>query len=161
MNATPGGGKPARARPRRFLLEVLSSRHRGARSADEAAGAAGNPLHDSVPVIPGLLNLVHVRNTGAAFGFLNAVDFPVQGAVVALVATLALMGSRSNAARLSSHERLARVGWRSFWAEPSEPARRLTLARLLISSTCLRRLGTSGVHVADSAYPRVAAMLAT
>ncbi len=31
---------------------------------------AGLGLHDSVPVINGFLNLVHVRNPGAAFGFL-------------------------------------------------------------------------------------------
>lgn len=26
------------------------------------------PIHESIPIIPGLFNLVHVRNTGAAFG---------------------------------------------------------------------------------------------
>jgi signal peptidase II len=68
------------------------------------------PLHDSVILIPGLLNLVHVRNTGAAFGVLNAVDFPYKPAVVALVATAALIGIALYAARMSSHERLARIG---------------------------------------------------
>jgi signal peptidase II len=68
------------------------------------------PLHDSATVIPGFLNLVHVRNTGAAFGFLNAVDFPYKSAVVALVATAALMGIAFYAARVSSHERVARLG---------------------------------------------------
>jgi len=53
---------------------------------------------------------VHVRNTGAAFGFLNAVDFPYKAPVVALAAALALMGIAVYAARLSSHERLARIG---------------------------------------------------
>jgi signal peptidase II len=68
------------------------------------------PVHGSVPVVPDLLNIVHVRNTGAAFGFLNAVDFPYKAAVVALVATAALAGIAIYAARMSSHERLARVG---------------------------------------------------
>lgn len=68
------------------------------------------PVHGSVPVVPGLLNLVHVRNTGAAFGFLNAVEFPYKSAVVALVATAALIGIALYASRMSSHERLARVG---------------------------------------------------
>ncbi|MGE5199958.1 MAG: signal peptidase II, partial [Rhodospirillaceae bacterium] len=68
------------------------------------------PLHDSITVIPGVLNIVHVRNTGAAFGFLNAVDFPFKGVVVALVAAAALMGIALYAAQLSSHERLARAG---------------------------------------------------
>ena len=40
--------------------------------------ASSSALHESVTVIPGFLDLTHVRNTGAAFGFLNAVDFPVQ-----------------------------------------------------------------------------------
>jgi len=68
------------------------------------------PLHESIIVIPGVLNLVHVRNTGAAFGFLNAVDFPFKAAVVALAAAAALFAIAIYAARLSSHERLARVG---------------------------------------------------
>ena len=38
------------------------------------------PLHDTVTVIPGLLNLTYVRNTGAAFGMLNAQRLRVQAA---------------------------------------------------------------------------------
>lgn len=68
------------------------------------------PLHDSVPVVPGVLNLVHVRNTGAAFGFLNDVHFPGKAAAVAVVATGALIGIALHAARVSSHQRLARAG---------------------------------------------------
>jgi signal peptidase II len=68
------------------------------------------PLHDSVTVVPGVLNLVHVRNTGAAFGFLNGVEFPCKATVVALVATAALVGIALYAARESSHERLSRIG---------------------------------------------------
>ena len=36
-------------------------------------------LHEAVTVIPGLLNLTHVRNTGAAFGLLNATPPPARG----------------------------------------------------------------------------------
>jgi signal peptidase II len=68
------------------------------------------PIHGSIPVVPGVFNLVHVRNTGAAFGFLNAVDFPYKAAVVALIATAALIGIALYAARMSSHDRLARIG---------------------------------------------------
>jgi len=68
------------------------------------------PLHDSVPVVPGVLNLVHVRNTGAAFGVLNDVHFPGKTAAVALLATGALVAIAFYAARVSSHERLARLG---------------------------------------------------
>jgi signal peptidase II len=68
------------------------------------------PLHDSVTLVAGWLQLTHVRNTGAAFGFLNAADFPYKQVVVALSATAALIGIALYAARVSSHARLARVG---------------------------------------------------
>ncbi len=68
------------------------------------------PVHESVEVIPGFLNLTHVRNTGAAFGFLNAADFPFKSALLALVATIALIGIGAYTARLSPHERIARLG---------------------------------------------------
>jgi signal peptidase II len=47
--------------------------------------------HDSVTVIPGLLNLTHVLNSGAAFGFLNASDFPFKTVVIAMLAVCALI----------------------------------------------------------------------
>ena len=50
-----------------------------------------------------------MQNTGAAFGILNAVDFPYKAAVIALVATVALVGIAVFAAGLSPHQRLARV----------------------------------------------------
>ena len=49
------------------------------------------PTHDSVTVIPGLLNLTHVLNSGAAFGFLNASDFPFKTVVIAMLAVCALV----------------------------------------------------------------------
>jgi signal peptidase II len=67
-------------------------------------------LHESVNVIPGVLDLTHVRNTGAAFGFLNAVDFPFKPAVITTVAGLALVAIALFAARLQRTDRLARVG---------------------------------------------------
>src|SRR5215831_4010087 len=42
----------------------------------KAAVRATLPLHASREIVPGLLDITHVRNTGAAFGILNAVDFP-------------------------------------------------------------------------------------
>ena len=68
------------------------------------------PLHASVTVVPGLLDFTHVRNTGAAFGFLDAVDFPFKTAVIVLVATAALIGVGLYAADLAPHQRAARVG---------------------------------------------------
>ena len=104
-------GRAGDGPPRRFALEagVIA----GVVAVDQATKLlvrAEVPIHGTVPVIPDLLNIVHVRNTGAAFGFLNAVDFPYKAAVVALVATAALIGIALYAARMSSHERLARIG---------------------------------------------------
>jgi signal peptidase II len=71
---------------------------------------ASLPLHATVPVIPGLLNLTHVRNTGAAFGFLNAVDFPYKTAVVTALAVVALVAIASYARRFGSDTWLGRLG---------------------------------------------------
>ena len=67
-------------------------------------------LHESVTVVPGLLDFTHVRNTGAAFGFLNAVDFPFKTTVIAVVATVALVGVALYTARLAHDQVLARFG---------------------------------------------------
>lgn len=48
------------------------------------------PAHATIPVVSGLLNLTHVRNTGAAFGLLNAAEFPFKPVVMVVVAALAL-----------------------------------------------------------------------
>jgi signal peptidase II len=110
MSGTSGAGAQG-GPPRRFVLEA--SLIAGVVALDQMTKLLVRmeiPLHGSVTVMPDLLNLVHVRNTGAAFGFLNAVDFPYKPAIVALVATAALMGIALYAARMSSHKRLARVG---------------------------------------------------
>jgi signal peptidase II len=67
-------------------------------------------LHESVTIVPGLLDFTHVRNTGAAFGFLNAADFPGKAVVVAGVALVALIGVAIYAAYLPPEQRLARFG---------------------------------------------------
>ena len=67
-------------------------------------------LHESVTVIPGFFDLTRVHNTGAAFGMLNDVDFPMKSAVLALVATAALAGVALYAAMLPPAQWLARLG---------------------------------------------------
>jgi signal peptidase II len=61
-------------------------------------------------IIPGLLNLVYVQNTGAAFGLLNNVDFPYKPAVMIGVATLALVAIAVYATQLGFEERASRLG---------------------------------------------------
>jgi signal peptidase II len=67
-------------------------------------------MYSTIPVLPGFVNLTHVRNTGAAFGFLNATDFPLKTVLLAAVATGALVGVGLYAASLAHHQLAARTG---------------------------------------------------
>jgi signal peptidase II len=67
-------------------------------------------LWDHREIIPGFVNLVHVQNTGAAFGLLNNVDFPYKPAVMIGIAGLALVAIAAYATQLGFHERAARFG---------------------------------------------------
>jgi len=49
------------------------------------------PLHESVPVVSGYVNLVHVRNPGAAFGILAGLGGVVRSAFFILVSVAALV----------------------------------------------------------------------
>jgi signal peptidase II len=67
-------------------------------------------LHDSVTVIPGFFDLTRVHNTGAAYGFLNQVDFPFKSALLAVVAVAALAGLSIYATTLERDQVLTRLG---------------------------------------------------
>ena len=67
-------------------------------------------LNDSIEIVPGFLNLVHVRNTGAAFGFLNAVDLGYKQFLMTTVALVAVLAIGLYAWRVGPRERLARAG---------------------------------------------------
>jgi len=69
------------------------------------------PLHGNVEVIPGLLSITHVRNTGAAFGLLNAVDFPYKATVVVLLAVVALVTIALYGGRFVSDSAIGRGGF--------------------------------------------------
>ena len=68
------------------------------------------PLHSSVTVIPGFLDFTHVRNTGAAFGMLNSVDFPYKTALLALISVAALVGVAIYSSGLARQQIVARAG---------------------------------------------------
>jgi signal peptidase II len=68
------------------------------------------PLGDSRSIIPEFLDLTHVHNTGAAFGLLNAADFPYKPAVMIGIAAVALVAIAAYATQLGFHERMARFG---------------------------------------------------
>lgn len=67
-------------------------------------------LHESIPVVPGLVDLTRVHNSGAAFGMLNAIDFPGKTMLLVLVAIVALAAVGMYAASLPLEQKLARVG---------------------------------------------------
>jgi signal peptidase II len=76
--------------------------------ATKALVRAWVPQHDSVEVIPGLLNVTHVLNTGAAFGLLNAADFPFKSVVIAGLAIGALIAIAVYALSFGTETMLAR-----------------------------------------------------
>jgi signal peptidase II len=67
-------------------------------------------LHDSVEIIPGLFSLTRVHNYGAAFGLMNAADFPYKTVVLSLMAAGALVALTVYASTIPVAQRLARVG---------------------------------------------------
>jgi signal peptidase II len=68
------------------------------------------PLGESRSIVPEFLDLTHVHNTGAAFGLLNAVDFPYKPIVMIAIAAIALVAIAAYATQLGFHERMARFG---------------------------------------------------
>lgn len=48
------------------------------------------PLHESRPVVPGVLQLTLVHNYGAAFGLFSEADLPFQSQLLAIVGIIAL-----------------------------------------------------------------------
>lgn len=75
----------------------------------KAIVSAGLPIHGSVTIVRGLVDLTHVQNTGAAFGVLNAAEFPFKTSLLAMVAALALIGIAMYSARLAPHQKIARL----------------------------------------------------
>ena len=67
-------------------------------------------LHESMVVIPGFVDFTRVHNTGAAFGMMNAAEFPFKTLVLSLVALVALSGVAWYAATVPLGDRLARLG---------------------------------------------------
>ena len=68
------------------------------------------PLYSKKIIIPSLLDFTHVQNTGAAFGLLNAAEFPYKSAVMIGIATLALVAISLYARQLGNDEKLSRYG---------------------------------------------------
>lgn len=67
-------------------------------------------LYETIPVIPGLLNLTHIRNSGVAFGMFSTAEFAYKPVVMTVVALLALVGVGLYATQLPLAHRWARAG---------------------------------------------------
>ena len=67
---------------------------------------------ESRTIIPGLLDFIHVQNTGVAFGILSETDIGhrLKAAMTTALAALALLGIGFYARQVGQHEKLARVG---------------------------------------------------
>jgi signal peptidase II len=62
-------------------------------------------LHDSHEIIPGLASLTHVRNRGAAFGFLSNAELPYQSVLFSLLSLVALLAIAAYAYKLPPSQR--------------------------------------------------------
>ena len=103
------GSQPAAFPSRRLLLGIAA----GVVLLDQVTKAmvhAWLPLYSSVTVIPGLLDFVYVRNTGAAFGFLNTVDIPFKQALMTAVGLFALGVLSLYASRVPPRQTVTRLG---------------------------------------------------
>jgi signal peptidase II len=67
-------------------------------------------LYESIPVVPGFFSLTRIHNTGAAFGLMDALDFPFKAAALALVQTAALVGLALYISAIAHEQRLTRFG---------------------------------------------------
>jgi len=67
-------------------------------------------LFESRPLIPGLVDLAHVRNEGVAFGLFNRVELPFKWVFTTTLALAALGGITYYARHIRPTERLARIG---------------------------------------------------
>ena len=108
--ATDAGREAAPGFPARNVLALASVVIVVLDQVTKQMVRAGIALHDSVEVIPGLLNLVHVRNTGAAFGFLNLADIAYKRVLMTGLALIALAAVGWFASQVGPRAVLARVG---------------------------------------------------
>ena len=104
------GDHEAAEKPPRWLEVWLPMVIVAVDQATKAMVRASLREHESITLIPGVMDLTHVLNNGTAFGFLNGVEFPYKTLVIAFVAATALIGVGLYAASLAHHQWVARLG---------------------------------------------------
>ena len=71
---------------------------------------AAVPLYDTKPLIEGVVDLVHVRNEGVAFGLLNSLHLENKWILTTALAGAALAGITYYARHIRREEKFARIG---------------------------------------------------
>ncbi len=108
---TPDVVPAAAARPRFFgVLWWVSLLTIALDQATKLLVNASLPVYGSTPLIPNLVDLVHVHNAGVAFGLLNGADHPQRSLLTTGLALVALVGIAYYARHVRSEERMARLG---------------------------------------------------
>ena len=67
-------------------------------------------VYESKTLVPGLVDLAHVRNEGVAFGLFNSLDVPFKWVFTTALALTALAGITYYARQIRPNEKLARLG---------------------------------------------------
>jgi signal peptidase II len=68
------------------------------------------PLYETRPLVNGVVDLVHVRNEGVAFGLLNNLNLRYKWTITTALAMAALIGIAYYANHVRREERFARIG---------------------------------------------------
>ena len=112
VSPSSGADAPSTAPPRRALAWWLTASVILADQTAKAAVRAKLDQFDTVTVVPGWLDFIHVRNAGVAFGILNEVrmDDTIKMVITTALAGLALLGITIYARHVNQQAHLARAG---------------------------------------------------
>jgi|TARA_B110000263_G_scaffold236494_2_gene235895 signal peptidase II len=101
---------PTRGRPTRQVMAIISLVILLLDQLTKQMVRTSIAVYDAVEVIPGFLNLVHVHNTGAAFGFLNSASLANKQLLMTSIAVVALGAILAYAWQVGPYETLTRAG---------------------------------------------------
>jgi signal peptidase II len=107
--AEPPADQPANP-PRPGILWWLTIGIIVVDQATKALVRSSVALFDSRPLVPGLVDLAHVRNEGVAFGLFNGSSLPHKWILTTALALAALIGISYYARHLRGGEKIARIG---------------------------------------------------
>jgi signal peptidase II len=68
------------------------------------------PLYESATIIPHLLDITYVRNSGLAYGLMNDWDFAYKPVIIGAAAVMAFVGIHVYARQMPAEEKWSRIG---------------------------------------------------